>query len=110
MFTRGEGGTWEETQSLSGDVDSNNGFGINIAMSNDLLVVGAKWDTQDAGAAYLFSRMDSGEWVETRKVVDEDGVDGYSFGRTVAASETTAVIASLGVNDTGSVHLHDVDC
>jgi len=109
MFTRGDGGTWEKTQSLSSGVDSD-GFGINIAMSNDLLVVGAEYDTQYAGAVYLFSRMDSGEWVETGKVVDEDRVEYYFFGRTVAASETTAVIASLGVNDTGSVYLQDVDC
>ncbi len=70
------------TASDGGPVDS---FGIDVAIDNDLAVVGAHLDDEmgpSAGAAYVFRRI-GGAWIEQAKLVAPDGMPDDQFGRRV---------------------------
>jgi len=112
VFTKEVGGTWVKTQKL---LSSNDGkiwdfFGKSVAITGNVLVVGATFDDNDQGAAYLFSREEGRDWVETKKVVAEDGANRDYFGYSVSASGTTAVIGALRNDNRGSVYAIDLNC
>jgi hypothetical protein len=77
-------------------------FGLSVAISGDLILVGA-WKHEltpgvAAGAAYIFQK-DSGDpnnWVEVIKLTASDGADGDLFGYSVALQGDTAVVGAWG--------------
>ena len=78
-------------------------FGINLAIDEDNILVGAYNDTQKgitedgegAGAAYVYSLSSSGEWIQTAKLFAADGEPGHNFGRQVALNGNVMVVSSL---------------
>lgn len=93
-------GSWiEEQQLFPSDPESNSGFGRNVAISDDVIVVGAPSEDNangaDAGAAYVY-RFDAvlGLFVEEKKLIEVGGWTGNQFGASVGVDGTGLVIGA----------------
>jgi hypothetical protein len=79
------------------------GFGMAVALSGSILVVGApNQDTdangvnfkENAGAVYVFQKTRSG-WIQSQKLVASDRSSGDGFGYSVAVSNNTIVVGAI---------------
>lgn len=116
VFTRA-GGVWMQQQRLiAADGQSNDYFGVKVAVSGDMLVVGAPLDdigsTQDQGAAYFYTRS-GGVWTLRQKLTAPNGLeDPYdSYGISVALSEDTLAVGAYKedasfLGDDGVVYIY----
>ena len=85
---------------IDGQADSYK-FGASVAISDDVIVVGAIQYPDGPGSAHIFRRDDSlNNWLPEQKLVASDGQPGDIFGRSVAISGNTVVVGAYG--DTGS--------
>ena len=107
VFTRNDG-VWDDGVKLTAsDGAAYDNFGISVAVDGDTVVVGASGDDDNgsaSGSAYVFTRDSNGEWVQTKKLTDEDGEAGDWFGYSVAV-DTAAHTALVGA---GSAHVLDI--
>jgi len=94
-------GTWqEEAKLLASDSDGGEGFGISVALSGDVALVGA-YDDDDfgptTGSAYVY-RYDSssGTWHEEQKLLASDAKAWQNFGDAVSVSGDRALIGAWG--------------
>lgn len=81
------------TASDGGPVDS---FGIDVAIDNDIAVVGAHLDDEmgpSAGAAYVFRRI-GGAWIEQAKLTAPDGMPDDQLGRRVDVQGDTVIVGA----------------
>jgi hypothetical protein len=106
VFTRDVNGQWHEQQKLTAsDGAAGDGFGISVAISGDVALIGARGDDDlgsVSGAAYFFAKNLDGHWEERQKVTASDGVAGDEFGYSVALDGETAVIgARFATGDEG---------
>jgi hypothetical protein len=97
VFER-SGGMWNETARLTAsDAVANASFGGGLAISGDMLLVGAGFDSNKngvgAGAVYVFERI-GGVWTEMDKLLASDGASFDDFGLTVAMDGDTALIGA----------------
>ncbi len=78
------------------DGSLNDAFGLAVAISGDVAVVGAEGDDLSRGAAYVFYRNKGGtdNWGQIRKLTASDGVPGDSFGHSVGISGDRLVIGA----------------
>lgn len=74
------------------------GFGSPVATTGQVLVVGARFDDSERGAAYVFTRTTTG-WQQSAEVRSADGAAGDLFGASVAIVGKTMVV---GAPDHGS--------
>lgn len=77
---RRTGDSWTQEAKLTpSDGASGDNFGYSAAISGNYALIGA-WNALDSqGAAYIFEYQD-GSWVETAKLVADDGAAGDQFG------------------------------
>lgn len=72
-------------------------FGWSVAVSNNVIAIGAREDDTtagaDAGSAYIFARVGNG-WSETQKIAPTDPVNGDRFGSGVALSFGNLVVGA----------------
>jgi hypothetical protein len=105
VFSRDIGGPWvEQAKLLASDGAAFDLFGWSVAVSGDTAVIGAlsAADTgPGSGAAYVFTRDAGGTWTEQAKLLASDGTADDPFGRSVAVSGDTAVIAAQSADDRG---------
>ncbi len=96
------GTTWSKAATLhASDAVSFATFGISVALSGDLLVVGAPGDQAhafQAGAAYVFERQ-GGNWIEISKLWASQWVEDGKFGQFVEISGSTIVVSALEADD-----------
>jgi tRNA threonylcarbamoyladenosine modification (KEOPS) complex Pcc1 subunit len=107
VFTR-SGGVWSQQAYLkASNAEAGDGFGVSVALSEDTLVVGARYEAgsagggegdntaPNAGAAYVFTRS-GGVWSQQAylKASNAEGSDG--FGWSVALSGDTLVVGAYG--------------
>ncbi len=102
VYQRNQGGPdqWGLVKKLTAsDVDSFDQFGYSVAISGDIIVVGAY--TEDGlgsvrGAAYIFERNKGGldNWGEVTKVTASDAEDEDYFGQSVSISGETVVVGA----------------
>ena len=108
VFTRDSGGVWDGGEKLTADDgDALDYFGYSVAVDVDTVVVGAYGDDDNgsaSGSAYVFTRDSNGEWIQTKKLTDEDGEAGDWFGYSVAV-DTAGHTALVGA---GSAHVLDI--
>ncbi len=114
IFERGEG-KWQQKQKLTAsDGSIADSFGIDLALEEDALVVGA-WGDDDkgdgAGSAYVFERNEE-SWEQTKKLLAKDGKANDSFGYAVDIDKDTIVVGSWGNDndngiDSGSVYVFE---
>ncbi len=98
VFERGPAG-WSQTAKLgASDGLPGDGFGGELALQGDRLVIGAVWRDGpgiDSGAVYVFERA-GGVWSQTAVLVPSDHADHDWFGRAVDVDgDRIAVGASL---------------
>jgi hypothetical protein len=107
LFNR-VGSTWVQVQKLKASTpESGAYFGVCVAISGDVIVVGAIHDTGpglpfDEGAAYVFERGQSG-WAQSAKLVASDAVQNMEFGSAVAVDGARALIGVPDVGPAGSL-------
>jgi len=94
---RFDGVNWnQEAKLLPSDGAANDYFGDAVAISGDVVVIGAAHESgfsSPAGAAYVF-RYDGVSWVEETKLIASDGEDDDQFGSAVAIEGNTVVIGA----------------
>ncbi|RJP38540.1 MAG: hypothetical protein C4547_04485 [Phycisphaerales bacterium] len=92
---RQNGFDWIEEAKLSAsDGATGDLFGCAVAMGDDVVVVGARWNyasVAGAGAAYVF-RFDGREWNEEAKLTASDPVVDLRFGASVAIDGDVVVV------------------
>jgi hypothetical protein len=110
--------TWNQADRLlAGDGASGDHFGSSVAVSGDIVLVGAYKDDDavvDAGSAYLFRfQGGTGKWHEERKFLASDGAPDDCFGHYSALFEDTALIGAYYDDDngyqSGSAYIYDLD-
>ena len=103
VFNRGPAGAWTETAKLlASDLQADDLFGNSVALSGDILVVGATGEdggpgdpASNAGAAYVFERGPGNAWIQTAKLQAADRQAGDFFGESVAVSGNTLVVGAF---------------
>jgi hypothetical protein len=100
-------GAWREiTQLMASDARDGDRFGSAISADGQTLVVGATARENGTGAAYVFQRNASGDWVETSVLTAADGVEGDEFGRSVAIHGDLVLVSSWAHgDDRGAVYV-----
>jgi hypothetical protein len=99
-------GFWQETQILAiVDTGTTEQFGNSIVLEGDLVLIGAPGETEDengqntqyrAGAAYLWQRQSSGQWILHQKLVSHIRQnDAIEFGASVAMEDSSIVILQI---------------
>lgn len=101
-------GQWgQETKLLAEDGDDRDGFGSEVDLDGDTVLVGAPY-AEDAngdstGVAYVFTRAGPGIWNQEAKLVADDVESGDSFGGAVSLDGDRALVgASLADTADGS--------
>ena len=88
-------GSWVEQHKLESSTPAreHNGFGSSVAISGDIVVVGAPGNVEQPGAAYAFMRTGDG-WLQHARMTACVPSPGDGFGSSVSVSGFTAVIGS----------------
>lgn len=120
IFVR-SGATWSFTQKLvAPDSSANDNFGRSLAVSGDILFVGALLDDVlplsgtgiDQGSAYVFTRS-NGVWGWSQKLIAFDRANSDAFSSALAVDGHSAIIGAhlddfgTAVNQ-GSAHIYKV--
>ncbi|MBN8701503.1 MAG: T9SS type A sorting domain-containing protein [Bacteroidetes bacterium] len=129
LFQRDSLGVWQQQQKLvAQDRDTTDMFGYSVSIHNDVVVVGAYREDEDAngqntkkesGSVYVFQEDSSGFWVQQQKLVAPDRFAGDRFGVSVSARTNLIAIGAflededvVGLNTlsaAGSVYLFEKD-
>jgi hypothetical protein len=97
---RFDGTDWvEEQKLLASDGASNDWFGISVAISGGVAVIGTS-NGGGFGSAYVY-RFDGTAWTEEQKLLASDGASGDRFGYSVALLGDVAVIGAEDDDDNG---------
>jgi outer membrane biosynthesis protein TonB len=112
LLQRGNAGWSLQDKLTASDGEANDQFGAAVALSGDLMVVGAPGDDDKgftAGAAYLL-RFDGANWVEEQKLTPSRAGDA-TFGFAVAAQGDLVVVGAprqgSGTLNVGSVYIFE---
>jgi hypothetical protein len=105
VFTRGEHGAWSESaQLLASDAGTGDQFGSGLAIDEDTVIVGSRYDTEipgryppGSGSAYVFVRDRAGAWSEQAKLRGSDTNDQLmqAFGGSIDLEGDTAIIGAF---------------
>jgi len=103
VFTR-SGTSWaQQAKLVADDAAADDWFGISVAISGDSIVVGAMLDDNggtNSGSAYVFTRSGT-LWSQQAKLTASDAVAFDQFGRSVAISSDSVVVAAHQDDDAG---------
>ncbi|MFG0283561.1 MAG: hypothetical protein ACF8R7_03995 [Phycisphaerales bacterium JB039] len=94
------GGVWTEVAKLTAfDGAEEDRFGIAASVSGETAVIGAYWDDQHAGSAYVFERV-AGVWRFVAKLIapDREGHDIFGFSVSVSGDAIVCSAMSDGEN------------
>ena len=98
-------GVWVEDGKLfASDAAAEARFGKSVAVSGDVVLVGAWTDSEggdDAGAAYVFRHV-ADDWIEEQKLTATDAAEGDLFGGSVSIDGDRALIGAARDDDAGS--------
>ena len=108
---------WSKTAKLvASDGKTSDLFGFSVAISKNNILVGAyqnQLNNKHHGAVYVYTKSET-SWLETAKLVLEDGNEHDFFGISVAISDSVIAIGSSRTEtennkDVGSVHIYSLD-
>ncbi len=98
VFRRDSRRNWVQEATLTADnPQPNDNFGSTAAVSGDLAIIDAHYDDEggaEAGAAYIFRRNGTGNWVQEDKLLADDRAAGDEFGHCVAISGNLAAVGA----------------
>ena len=102
VFRREADGNWlQEAKLTAADADEGDNFGNAVAISGNLILVGAFFDEEAgllSGSAYVFRRVQEGEWIQEAKLIG-DGVGPQNrFGFSVAIDGDLAIVGAPHIN------------
>ena len=101
VFCRDAGGVWtQEAKLTAADADAGDYFGNAVAISGNLIVVGALFDDDAgsfSGSAYVFRRLHKGEWVQEAKLIGEGVDESDKFGFAVAVDGDLVVVGAPSI-------------
>lgn len=115
VFRRDQQGTWRiEARLVVADGFVGQGFGRAVAMSTDLLFVGAPTDDDlgfHSGSVYVFMRS-NGVWQLAAKILAPNGAAEDLFGGALSVQDGTLVVgapghSSSGINQSGAVYIYE---
>lgn len=96
VFGNGESGWHQITKLVPGDGAGGDRFGWSVAVDADVIVVGA-WEDDDnglnSGSVYVYT-VSGTSWVQTAKLIADDGTAGDEFGYSVGISDGTIVVGA----------------
>ncbi len=107
LYERNSKGKWVLVKKvLPSDGVTLDYFGNSVAISGNILVIGALLDDDrggDSGSVYIYERNQGGnnKWGQIQKISASDGSYEGLFGSSVAISEDTVVIGATGDSDQG---------
>ena len=105
IYERGTPG-WPQGQKLSAsDGESYDYFGKSIAISGDILVVGAFRDNDNAnnsGSVYIYERQGDGSWSGEQKLNASDADEYDFFGSGISIFDETILVGAYLDDDNGS--------
>ncbi len=112
VFTRDSQGNWSQQAHLkASNTDAHDYFGESVAISGDTIVVGASAEASNAtgvngeqhdnskywaGAAYVFTRDDQGNWSQQAYLKASNTDERDKFGDSVTISGDTIVVGAWG--------------
>ncbi len=115
LFHRGTEGDWTQQSKITpDDGETNDYFGISVALENGTAVVGAYRDDNEngdnAGAVYIFDMDNDSNWNQTAKLIAEDGQANDAFGAALDLSANRILVGSdlydgAGLNNCGAAHI-----
>ena len=102
---RPDSGGWAEVDVLSAnDAVDSDGFGSDLGIDGDRLVVGADL----ANAVYVFEKQD-GSWVQTAKIESDVALASELFGAAVAVSGDRIIVGAPGAAaDQGAAFIYEM--
>lgn len=104
LYVRSGQGWVQQQKLVAGDGAAGDRFGRSVAVSGDVVVIGAIGDDltagSDQGSAYVFVRS-GGVWTEVQKLVAMDAADGDNFGESLDIHGETVVVGS-NLDDIGA--------
>jgi hypothetical protein len=111
VFTRDNVGDWSQQDFIRAfNAEDNDQFGFSISLSSDTLAVGAVGKNIDAGAVYVFTRDNVGDWSQQDFIRAFNAEAGDLFGGAVALSGDTLAVGAVGKNiDAGAVYVFTRD-
>lgn len=128
VYSPDESGTWNLAQTIVADSPSvNDFFSDGVAVSGDLMVVGAprrdaEDGTRDAGAAYVFVRGEDGSWAQDGFLTPPVNDRSARFGQVVATDGERVMVSMVGydqvvtqeeasfvIGDVGAVFVYEKD-
>ena len=106
---------WEIGKLTASDGEGGDEFGHSVAMSGDLVAVGARRadiaGKKNQGAVYLFRRT-GGHWEEIAKITASSGMAGDEFGHSLAAHGDKilagANIVDIDETDQGAAYVYQI--
>jgi hypothetical protein len=102
LFEITRDGVWVPSAEVwAGDAEPSDFFGVAVALRSSRLLVGAFLDDDRgdrSGSAYVFERDADGVWVQTAKLLADDGDRDDFFGASVALQGDTAFVGAYGHN------------
>ncbi len=111
VFRRSKSNWTQEAKLTAADGFAGDAFGQSIAVSDDLIVVGAPHDDDhgtSSGSVYVFKRV-SGDWVQQLKLTAPDGAEGDVFGISIALDADTLLVGAdlhdEGAKDAGAAYV-----
>jgi MYXO-CTERM domain-containing protein len=97
VFARSAASWTQQAELTAADGEAGDGFGSSVAVSDELVLVGATGHAVDGGAAtgvaYVFARQGSA-WPQEAELVPSDGLPRDGFGASVALGGTTALVSA----------------
>ncbi|NES24942.1 MAG: hypothetical protein F6K41_40050, partial [Symploca sp. SIO3E6] len=113
-----EGGTWKQQKLQPADLQRDDSFGISVAISGEVAIVGAFQadapapSTVSVGAAYIF-QLEGGTWKQ-QKLQPTDLQRSDRFGRSVAISGEVAFVGALNTDapsqpDAGAAYIFQAE-
>lgn len=114
IFERNDAGNWEQiSKPVPSDAGEYDRFGRSVSVSGNVAIIGAPGVDFVSGAAYIFERKDSGNWIEKAKLLPSDGEQYDGFGTSVFVSGDVAIIGSenhdaIGIGpDSGAAYIFE---
>ena len=99
----------QRAQLIANDGEANDLFGANVDIDNNYAIVGASWDNNYQGSAYIFERVD-GSWIQKQQLFADDGQSEDRFGTNVAIHNNFAIVgAFFDDNKKGSAYIFEKD-
>ena len=105
IYQAGANGMWTEAAQLTAsDGEAGDRFGSAISVSGDLMAIGSTQPDSSRGAAFVFQKSGSGEWVEVARLNVDGAQANDGFGSSVAISGEMVLVGSADANEnTGAV-------